>query len=530
MDLLKKLIEKADSLTNESKPDLALESVREAQLELVKLEESAPMFKASIALLLIDIGEQLWDEEVTQEGLTVLVEKYSELKDIIVPASLEYNIGKAKEVLYNISRKKNKQKFSPESISMLSEAKDHYWKALKADAPERMRRELCVNLANSLDSAGRLVEALFWYDQALSIDSTFGMAQCNKGIALMFLNALSGTYTISLIDEVRKSFKSALEDPNLFPHLAEIASKRIQEIDSNFLELGWTDERIAEDNKQHDEEYEHHDDYWKFCLANHLAVSEHSLYCRCAAARRDDLSIVKQSGPIAGDFIPKLELLLNRLKSEFCFARALYYQSLRPESKWSTDLYQGTFTEQYEGEAIGIEEEFLRNSFRLCFGILDRIAQGLNELFSFAEPGEHLYFESFWRKKGKNGVKRWELINSQNNISLVALFSLATDLNEQKGEWGFFKEYRNLMEHGLLVLLENGYVELPSHISPQRIQCETVPISEFKEHTMQMLQFTRSAIFSFAYCVRREGEKKIKKYKPEKVIKLQLENKTVGKD
>ncbi|NOQ23471.1 MAG: hypothetical protein GQ565_12600 [Candidatus Aegiribacteria sp.] len=528
--MFKKLIEEADSLTNESKPDLALEAVRRAQAELKQVNDPDLMHRVEIAGLLIDIGEQLWNEEITQEGLTVLVEEYSELKNIIVLASLEYNIGNAKEVLYNISRKKNKQRFSPESISLLSEAKDHYWRALKADAPEQMRRELCVNLANSLDSAGRLVESLFWYDQALSVDPTFGMAQCNRGIALMFLDKLSDTHTISLIDEARKSFKFALGDPNLFPHLVDMASKRIHEIDSKFLELGWTDERIAKDNKQHDEEYEQHDDYWKFCLANHLALSEHSLYCKCAGARRDDLSIVKQSGSIAGDFVPRLELLLNRLKSEFCYARALYYQSLRPETKWPTDSFQGTYTEQYEGEAIGIEEEFLRNSFRLCFGILDRIAQGLNELFSFAEPEEHLYFESFWRKNGKSGNDRWNLINNQDNKSLVALFSLATDLNKQKGEWGFFKTYRNLMEHGLLVLLENGYAELPSHISPQRIQCEAVPISEFKEHTMQMLQFTRSAIFSFAYCVRLEGVKKLKKDKPGKVIRLQLEKKSVGKE
>ncbi|MCK4783396.1 MAG: hypothetical protein KAV87_06570 [Desulfobacteraceae bacterium] len=530
MDLFKKLIEEADSLTNESKPALALKSVREAQAELEKANNFDLMHRAEIATLLIDIGEQLWNEKITQEGLAFLEENRADLSQVIQPASLEYNIGNAKKVLYNIYRQKNRQKFTPESIALLSAAKDHYWRSIRADAPEQMRRQLYVNLANSLDSAGRLVEALFWYDQALTIDPTFGMAQCNRGIALMFLNELSGTCTISLIDEVRKSFKSALEDPSLFPHLADIASKRIQEIDSNLLELGWTDERITKDNKQHKAEYDQHDDYWKFCLANHLALSEHSLYCKCAGARRDDLSIVKQSGSIAGDFIPKLELLLNRLKSEYCFARALYYQSLRPERKWPTDSYQGTFTEQYEGEAIGIEEEFLRNSFRLCFGILDRIAQGLNELFSFAEPEGHLYFESFWRTKGKNGAKRWELINSQNNISLVALFSLATDLNKQKGEWGFFKKYRNLMEHGLLVLLENGYTELPSHISPKRVQCEAVPISEFKEHTMQMLQFTRSAVFSFAHCVRLEGEKKIKKYKPEKVIKLQFEKKSVGKE
>lgn len=530
MNSLKKLIEEADLLIDDSKPELALKSVRKAQQKLVALKDSAPIFEARISLLLIDIGEQLWDEVVTKEGLTFLEENLIELSQVIQPASLEYNIGNAMKILYNISRRKSKVGFTPESISILSEAKDHYWNASKHNVPVQMSRELCVNLANTLDSAGRMVEALYWYDQALSVDPTFGMAHYNRAEALKFLNALSGSYTISLIDEVRQSFKSALEDPNLFPHMAEEASKRVKEINLKFAELGWTDEKIAEDNKQHAEDYEQYDDYWKFCLANHLALSEHSLYCKCAAARRDDLSIVKQSGSIAGEFVPRLEMLLNRLKSEFCFARALYYQSLKPEAKWDTDPFEGTFTEQYEGEAIGIEEEFLRNSFRQCFGILDRIAEGLNELYAFADPKENLYFESFWRKKGKNGEERWKLLNSQDNINLTALYSLATDLNKQKGDWGFFKTYRNLMEHGLLVLLEAGITELPSHLSPARIQNAAVPISEFRENTMQMLQFTRSAIFSFAFCVRSEGIKEIKKHKPENVITLQLEKKAIGKE
>ncbi len=529
MDLFRKLIEEADSLVDDSKPDRALEFVREAQLELKKIGASVLMHEATVARLLIDIGEQLWDSEVTQEGLTFLEDNLVALGKMIQLASLEYNIGNAKKTLYSISRLKNKQIFTPESISLLLEAKDHYWRALKANVPMQLSRQLCVNLANVLDSSGRLVEALFWYDQALSIDPTFCMAHHNRAIALQFLNRLSGSFSISLIEEIRKSFTLAKTDPDLFPHLADQAQKQIELLQLRLQELGWDDERIAEDKKQHEAEYEQHDEYWKFCLANHLALSEHGLYCKCVGVRRDDLSIVKQSGSIVGDFVPRLELLLNRIKSEFCYARVLYYQSLKPETKWHTDTYQSTFTELYEGEAIGIEEEFLRNSFRLCFGILDKIAQGLNELFSFAEPEEKLYFESFWRKNGKQGTKRWELINSQNNTSLVALFSLATDLNANKGEWGFFKEYRNRMEHGLLVLLKDGSENLPAYISPERIQCTAVSIGEFKKHTMQMLQFTRSAIFSFAFCVRIEGQKKLSENKKENATKLQLGKKAIGK-
>lgn len=524
------LIREADRLINQNKPEKALKVVRKAQKELSKDEEPDLTLEAKLSGLLIDLGERLWKEELTKEGLAFLEEHNEELKRIIQPASLEYNIGNAKQTLYTILRFKEKQKFTPESISLLIEAKDHYWKALKFNVPDRMQRELCVNLANSLDSTGRLVEALYWYDQALSVDPDFGMAHFNRAQALVFLNSLSDMYSISLLEEVRDSMKIAVEDSQLPSNLSNISRKRIDEINSYFKSQGWTDEKIAKDKEQHDLDYQEYDEYWRFCLANHLALSEHSLYCNCSGARRDDLTIMKQSGPIAGDFVPKLELLLNRIKSEYCLARALYYQSNNSLIEWPIDTFEGTFTELNDDEATGLIIEFLRDSFRLCFGILDKIAQGLNELYSFADIDEPLYFEKFWHPRNEKGEERWKLINSQTNTSLVALYSLATDLNDRKGKWKFFKVYRNLMEHGLLVLLEDDHQQLSEQLESERIQTDTVSVAEFREHALQMLQFTRSAIFGFTFCVREEGLKIVNNNNQEDILSIQLDKKPIGKE
>ena len=137
--------------------------------------------------------------------------------------------------------------------------------------------------------------------------------------------------------------------------------------------------------------------------------------------------------------------------------------------------------------------EFLRTSFRLCFGILDRIAQGLNELYELADPKEDLYFESFWRpqnQRKKDDEKRWNKINQQKNMGLVALYSIATDLNLQDGQWGFFKKYRNHLEHGLLILFPSDKVSLPQWTVPKRITLETVPIEVFKPRFPRWLNKT----------------------------------------
>src|ERR1035441_4207308 len=126
----------------------------------------------------------------------------------------------------------------------------------------------------------------------------------------------------------------------------------------------------------------------------------------------------------------------NRLKAEFGTARHLYHQATNANTK---DLHEHeiTYTELFEGETVSIRTELLRTSFRLCLGILDKIALGICELYNIADPTEKLYFESFWQpnaKKGKAGT-RWATLKAESdNASLVALYSQATDLGSD-GEW-----------------------------------------------------------------------------------------------
>jgi tetratricopeptide (TPR) repeat protein len=480
-----------DQLLNKGDLEGALAALERAQAAL-PLDAATLVQKAKLAGLLVDVGGDTAREDLVQHGLTIYGDNYEKLAEILHPATVEYNLGNAKKVLYNLSSAGGPESFRVDAITLLTEAKNHYWRAIKhARGLGPPHPELLVNLANALDNSARLVEALLWYDLALSIDPGFGMALANRGLALSFVNSLSGGYSITLLGEIEKCFRLAEESGQLPGNiLREVQTNRAY-IAGVLREHGWDQESLAKEEEQHKAEYESHDEYWEFCLSNYLALSEHALYCRCAGARRDDLSIVPSFSPIGGDFILGLELLLNRIKSEFCLARSLFFQSLGEGDKfWDLHSFEGTFTELHEGEAIGLRAEFLRTSFRLCFGILDKIAQGLNELFGLAEKDEALYFESFWRphKEKKQGKEtRWEQLNRQRNMGLVALYSLATDLNRTRGEWGHFKAFRNELEHGLLILLEDDGKELPPLAMPSRISSETLSIGKFRVRTLQML-------------------------------------------
>jgi LA2681-like HEPN len=138
----------------------------------------------------------------------------------------------------------------------------------------------------------------------------------------------------------------------------------------------------------------------------------------------------------------------------------------------------------------------LRTSFRLCFGILDKIAHAICELFDMSEPDEPLAFERFWRPKGKGlsrkQQERWEKINSIENFSLLALYSQATDLNSHSGEWGNFKNWRNALEHELLILTRGSGKPLDifkAMKSSRRIV--SVDYGEFKDKAIHLLQLTQ---------------------------------------
>ena len=468
--------------------------------------------KGEVACVLVDVGAASQDETMVKAGVELFEQNYAAISKVIEPASLEYNLGNGKKSLHDIEIGKRKEKFKPEIIRLVTEAKAHYWKALKLIGSRRAAPELLVNLGNCLDQCGRVVEALMWYDRVLAIDPAFSMAHINRGYALLYLNKITDSYTIKLLDEARRSFSAANANSLMPLEIRESAGRQETWLANRLRDLGYDEERLDTETQHDVHKYEAHPPYWRWCLDNFIALSEHGLYCRCAGARRDDLAIPKQSGSIGGEFVPELELLLNRIKSEFCLARALHYQGavLTADAGWDTKPFEGTFTELYEDEAIGLRSEFLRTSFRHCFGALDKIARGVANLFNLAPPSETLYFESFWRpasERKRGEERRWQIINDQHNPGLVALYSLATDLNRIGGEWSQYKEDRNQLEHGIFLIRQNEHEGAEHRNLVNLPDLKTVSVREFEEANLRMLQFTASAIFSFAFCVRIEGLK-----------------------
>ncbi|MBQ4850756.1 LA2681 family HEPN domain-containing protein, partial [Pseudoalteromonas sp. MMG012] len=480
--------------------NLALGTLREIK-KLKSLEHTnylSRLFK--ISGFFIDIGHLAHNEKASNIGIDLLTKNENNFKEIVHDSSYCYFLANAKS---NLITAQNPFEHDFGTIEQLIEHKSLLWEAIQKH-PSETPLEYKTNLANSLKQQFRIVESLALYDQVNQASSSIAQSWINRSDSLKMLNEISNSYSIQMLSEIKKGYTKALESGYVPPQYRDYYLENIQITESKIKEI-CKEEYIEIDDDEHitEEEYEGLSDYRKFCLDNYLSLSEHGLYCKCIGSSQDNLTI-PTTGGISGDFVIPMEKLLNRIKSEFSFARKLFYDYF---NEADDELHvESAYSELNDFEILGYEVEKLRTAFRLCFGILDKIGIGICEMFDLYPSDKKVYFHNFWKLSQNNRIDKF---NEVNNPGLLALYSIATDLNEHKlGKWSLFKDYRNSLEHEFVVLYnnENKSCALKAYENFS-FQKEIVFIEkdEFISNLEVLFQLTRSAIFSFVFSVRSEA-------------------------
>jgi tetratricopeptide (TPR) repeat protein len=489
---------KLNNFLDEEKYDEARTTV----LDLIKSikkdkDDNALYFRVELHGFLIDIGSMTGNENDLKTSTKFLKSSEEEILKIIAASSHYYNIGNAESALAKIFYMKNIGVHNPFVMKEnLQSPIKYYWQAFKSstkDDPDLSLRIL-INLSNSLTSMGRIVEALQFLDLVLQQEPNYPNALVSRADSLLHMSEVTNcSVTTALYIQIYKNYESAIRTnalpQSIYTRVSESQKNVLVKLQEHNFDLG----KINTEIKETQREYLNHSIYRKFCIDNFLTLNEHSLYCNCVATRFDDIQIGVKHALFKSQNVPKLELLLNRLKSEFSFARWTYFQSLLT----NTLEFDVKYTELLEQEIITPQSELQRTSYRICYGILDKIALGICKLYNI--QNKEYYFEKFWYDPGNK-----EIIEKQKNIHLNALFSIACDLIGD-GELSQFKKWRNTMEHNLLVLKDTK-INVPDvlKVFEDEKYVEVADVSEFKERTLHLLQLTRAAIFSFVYCVRLE--------------------------
>lgn len=184
-------------------------------------------------------------------------------------------------------------------------------------------------------------------------------------------------------------------------------------------------------------------------------------------------------------------------------ARRCFYEYSTFAEDSSTLIHEECFTDLEINECLGLNFEKLRTAFRLCFGILDKIALAICEHYVLKPENGQVYFQNFWQLSRNGRRSKFDAISDP---GLLSLYSIATDLNEHKqGEWKEFKRLRNAMEHGFLVITHSGEVNDTFESYQFSNDVEFVDIVVFEQMVEHMIQIVRSAIFSFVFSFRSKG-------------------------
>lgn len=461
---------------------------------------------------LIDLGSESGDEAAVHLANQIYQDFRQIIKEALGSPQFHYNFGNGLKAVFDFERRLIPE-WNLEQARLLTSVKNQYWQATRLS--DRPPPEHLINLANTLSTSARISEALFWYDRALDIDPQHPMAHGNRSDCLLWLNRLSLSSTLSMIGQIAQGYEYALGSPRVRRPIKENWKSKLRLAQQHLARHNKTTSEVVSDHAETAREAGEHPPYRLFCIREHLMLAEHALYCPCAGARRDSLSILMRQIGLGSEYVPAMEILLNRLKAEFNAARILYYQaSASAYPSWDTDSFESTFSDFSEDAAVDLRTELLRTGFRLCFGILDRIAFGICSLLTPELSKNNLYFHTFWGAQGKHR-ERWDRLNewSRRLPSLVALYSQSTDFSQTDGEWLHLRNYRNALEHELLIIgPRDGKALGPFADTTHFKSVQIIPRQDFQKEALQLLRFTASAILSFtllvrqrAYLERREG-------------------------
>jgi len=470
--------------------------------------QSRALLYLQLACLLIDVAKASNTRVDAEIGLSILEENQSEFLKLTTASSLAYNIGNAKHSLFTIDRLSSTFEYTPNTIELLIEAKNSYLSAMKTltEYDSRLLPKLLVNLGTVLSESGRISEAILCYDQAIEKIPDFQQAHGCRAVDLVWLNILTEKYSKMMLVHVYNGLVVSLSDHSMPPFYRRDQEEKLRQTVNALNKHG------VYDIDQAVEEYLDADratplsDFQKYALKHGLFLSESAIYCYCPEGCSDSLDFDESGLPIS--IAKRMRLVLERVKSEFVYARWLYWESLNGQKTPSGEYWPLESDSNVLPESTGPRTEMLRDSYRTTYSILDKVASALLDLFEMPSPPKKVYFETLWKlpkgERTENTQYRWPEMKTMERFPLVGLFSLSTDLDRTSGEWSHFKSWRNALEHRGMFIVNADSPNIEKH--ELRKYFEIATERDMQEQCLRLLQVTAGAIINFSLCVKHSSK------------------------
>ena len=465
----------------------------------------------------------------SNEGNISLISKCIELFNTICldnitsknKAVLYYNIANAWNYKYRYEKDKNKDVWNFDQPNV--EEQLFYLRSC-INEPEFNTLPIynqCLaytNLANTLDTIGRYIDAIALWKKALDLDENFGMALGNIALGMEYYarDIYDNAHKCILIKGAYDYYSKAI---NNLDNMHQLNVQTFTSSSDRLLKTLKENCNIENINEVLDKKFnlgktKQEKSYRLWCLQNTLflnPINDLGEYSVCARDVISTPNIVT-----ALDVGPIYQGFYNQMKQEYVSARYLLYEGLinqKPHFSDSEVLLYDTF----DLPCYSLSIEKVKTAFRIAYGIFDKIAFFINEYFNLGVPQNKVYFQRIWFENGnkKNGVLL--NINISENLPLRGLYWLSRDLYDDKAGFKNFvepnaknlHEIRNHVEHKYFKVLE--YVNFDKNFAMPGLDDDlayTIQRNDFEQKTLFLIKLVRNALIYLSLSIHVEEQKR----------------------
>ncbi len=439
--------------------------------------------------LLIDCGNDLKDARIVTNGIITGEKLIYESQYREHEALLYYNLANGYSALYKLCWDYSGGLEQTLDNENLQKAKMYYRKAIEQihNPTFLSRKELLTNYGHCFTNLGRNLEALYYYDEALKIEPTFGMALGNYATTIMNFASISGAYRAAICVDAYNKLKSALSDPTLLPSHGIFAKKhfenKLREIEdylcrNNILLTKVPHKRYSKKGLSDFEKV-----YLDICSHNRLFLNFHVHDGTCEGAIVDPVCISIVVSVEDDDTFYELSKYVNQIKEDFAVARLLFVQAQYERKDYNRICKRTKYVYSLDYSMFNLYGGLLKSAFTQAYNILDKIAVFINEYYNLEMNPKQIYFTNVWQKKETKTV-----LEASENLALFALYDIYLDF--RSGYYKRIKDIRNAITHRRLVMYDSTCtVEWEEKEHDCNIGYESM-LSE----TTHLLQLVRSAI------------------------------------
>jgi tetratricopeptide (TPR) repeat protein len=447
--------------------------------------------------LWIDAAGDVDHRQGLQHALTLVATVRIACPPALVPV-LDYYEGNVWSCLRRLNHREGQDPWDWRQPELVQEV-ICFRRALKDGARLPLERQLPVltNLGNIMSHLGRHVEAIAYYDRAMTLYPKYSMTLGNRGQAFTYYSQYhyDRGHKYVFLGRARDDFTEALKY-RAEPGAHDGFRARLAEFDRRKLTSHLADFDLVNHSLGRDEAEK---TFRQWALQKRLFLNPLNDLGPYAIASRDVLQLptivtgINQGTTFHGFF--------NQLKQEYASARWFYYEAVTVQGTQAEidDIADRELmlVDAQDCARLGLQLEKLKIAFRVAYSLLDKIAFFLNAYLDLGLDLTRVNFRSVWFQGANPKGQQLHPKLPKENLPLRGLYWLSRDFVDSNPGFASALEpdaqaiatVRNHLEHRFLRISEMGTQQIWKEDIGYDLSPETL-----RDRTLQLLRSTRAAL------------------------------------